>query len=290
MDIHERRRDLCDGSNEPGMEYMCGRPLGLQFNKQTCDLYIADAYYGLLKVTRNGGVATRLASSADNLPFKFTNAVDIDPCTDSVYFTDSSIFFPRWAFALAVISGDKSGRLMKYDPRSQRVTVLLSGLRVANGVALSRNNNFILVAETAKNRVMRYWLEGPNARKYEVFAELPTFPDNIKRNDKGEFWVALNNGRGTLDRVHRHGIFNDDRYRGSLQSSSNTTCLKSELRSSTPVSKDAVAIKFNEEAEILEVLSGEGGRALESVSEVEEYQGTLWIGSVVMPYVIFAKT
>ncbi|KAK9118711.1 hypothetical protein Scep_016804 [Stephania cephalantha] len=99
-----KRRDLCDGSNEPGMEYMCGRPLGLQFNKQTFDLYIADAYYGLLKVTRNGGVATWLASSADNLPFKFTNIVDINPRTDVVYFTDRSIFFPRWCTTLAYIT------------------------------------------------------------------------------------------------------------------------------------------------------------------------------------------
>ncbi|KAK9107141.1 hypothetical protein Syun_023152 [Stephania yunnanensis] len=55
------------------------------------------------------------------------------------------------AFTLAVISSDKSGRLMKYNPRSQRVIVLLNGFRVANGVALNRNNSFILVAKTAKN-------------------------------------------------------------------------------------------------------------------------------------------
>ncbi|KAK9116266.1 hypothetical protein Sjap_015213 [Stephania japonica] len=145
-----RRRDLCDGSNEPEMEYMCGRPLGLQFNKQTCDLYIADAYYGLLKVTRNGGVATRLASSADNMPFKFTNAVDIDPRTGSVYFTDSSIFFPRWCTCEETCGHHTCGRLMKYDPRSQQVTVFAQCLRLANGVALSGNNNFILVAEARK--------------------------------------------------------------------------------------------------------------------------------------------
>ena len=35
----------------------CGRPLGLKFNEATCDLYIADAYFGLLVVGHNGGVA-----------------------------------------------------------------------------------------------------------------------------------------------------------------------------------------------------------------------------------------
>ena len=36
---------------------MCGRPLGLQFFAKTGDLYIADAYLGLMKVGPDGGEA-----------------------------------------------------------------------------------------------------------------------------------------------------------------------------------------------------------------------------------------
>ncbi|KAK6252050.1 hypothetical protein QUC31_013770 [Theobroma cacao] len=35
----------------------CGRPLGLKFNYETFNLYIADAYFGLPVVGSNGGVA-----------------------------------------------------------------------------------------------------------------------------------------------------------------------------------------------------------------------------------------
>ena len=86
---------MCDGSTNPDNEPICGRPLGLKFNTATCDLYIADAYFGLVKVGPNGGVAQKLATSADGIPLHFTNALDIDSETGVVYFTDSSILFQR---------------------------------------------------------------------------------------------------------------------------------------------------------------------------------------------------
>jgi hypothetical protein len=90
-----RNRKLCDGSTNPDLEPKCGRPLGLKFNTATCDLYIADAYFGLLMVGSSGGVAKQLATSAQGVPFRFTNALDIDNNTGEVYFTDSSILFQR---------------------------------------------------------------------------------------------------------------------------------------------------------------------------------------------------
>lgn len=86
---------MCDGSTNPEFEPTCGRALGLKFNSKTCDLYIADAYFGLLVVGRNGGKAQQLATSADGIPFKLTNALDIDTITGMIYFTDSSKTFQR---------------------------------------------------------------------------------------------------------------------------------------------------------------------------------------------------
>jgi len=90
-----RDKKVCDGLTDESMESMCGRPLGLKFNNVTCDLYIADAYFGLLVVGPGGGVAKQLATSAEGVPFRFTNALDIHPQTGEVYFTDSSILFQR---------------------------------------------------------------------------------------------------------------------------------------------------------------------------------------------------
>ncbi|CBI28988.3 Protein strictosidine synthase-like 10 [Vitis vinifera] len=184
---------FCDGSLNPAMEQVCGRPLGLKFNEATCDLYIADAYFGLLVVGQNGGVAKQVAISAEGVPFRFTNALDIDQNTGVVYFTDTSTIFQRWAYAIVMQIGDKTGRLLKYDPRTKEVTVLLRGLSFSNGVALSEDKYFVLVTEMTAAKITRYWLQGQKSQLSDTFTQLVGCPDNIQRNIHGEFWVAQNN-------------------------------------------------------------------------------------------------
>lgn len=91
-----------------------------------------------------------------------------------------------------LLSGDKSGRQLKYEPGKRRRTVVLTGLAVPNGVAVSRDGSFVLIAEYIACRITRFWLKGPNANTSEIFAELPGNPDNIKRTETGDFWVAVN--------------------------------------------------------------------------------------------------
>lgn len=97
-------RSVCDPQPSPlgylKNEHVCGRPLGLRFNKKTGDLYIADAYFGLMKVGPEGGVATSLATAAEGVPFTFTNDLDIDD-DGNVYFTDSSSQYQRRSVIIA---------------------------------------------------------------------------------------------------------------------------------------------------------------------------------------------
>lgn len=81
---------------------------------------------------------------------------------------------------------------MKYDPRTNQVTVLLRNLSVAVGVAVSRDSRFVLVSEINGNRITRYWLTGPKANTAEVFFNPINIvkPNNIKRTPLGNFWVA----------------------------------------------------------------------------------------------------
>ncbi|MBA0742718.1 hypothetical protein Gogos_015741, partial [Gossypium gossypioides] len=161
-------RKLYDGIRDSNIEPICGRPLGLKFDTQTCHLNIADAYFGLLVVGPNGGTAIRLAISAKGVPFKFTNGLDIDTSTGMVYFTDSSSLLQIRDADFLVSSRDKTERLLKYNPYTGDVSILYKGLAFPNGVALSAIRLFSVA-------------------------------DNIKRNKNGEFWVALNNGRlGTI--------------------------------------------------------------------------------------------
>ncbi|PON45413.1 Strictosidine synthase [Trema orientale] len=261
------------------MEHVCGRPLGLRFHKKSGELYIADAYLGLQVVGPNGGLATPLVSQVEGHPLRFTNDLDIDEDKDVIYFTDTSTSFQRRQFMSSILSGDKTGKLLKYNISSKEVTVLVQGLAFANGVALSKDRSFVLVAETSTCRVLRLWLDGPNAGNVDVFAELPGFPDNIRRNPKGEFWVALHAKKGILSNW------------AVSKSWAGKTLLKlpfsfKQLHSLLVGGKaHATAIRLSEEGKILEVLEDCEGKSLKFISEVEEKDGKLWIGSVLMPFI-----
>ncbi|KAE8736006.1 Protein STRICTOSIDINE SYNTHASE-LIKE 10 [Hibiscus syriacus] len=185
------------------------RPLGLQFDKKTGDLYIADAYFGFHVVGPAGGLATRLITEVEDQPLYFTNDMDIDEIDDVIYFTDTNcLILLCWQFLPSILSHDKTGRLIKCNKSGKEAKVLLRDLAFANGVALSEDRSFLLVAETATCRVLRLWLRGPNVGNVDVFAEVPGFPDNIRRNTKGEFWVALHSKKGLFAKlVLSYGLF-----------------------------------------------------------------------------------
>lgn len=243
-----RNKFLCDGSTDTNLESICGRPLGLQFHMVTCDLYVADAYFGLMRVKPSGGKAASLVSSAEKIPFRCTNSLDIDYENGLIYFTDSSMRYQRRDHLKSVQSGDATGRFMRYNIQTGQVTVLLRGLRFANGVALSIDRSSVLVAETGRRQIRKYWLQGPKANKAEVFSRLLSAPDNLNVNANGDVWVALNNG-ATL-----------------------------------PTYKDEIiALRLDgQDGHILEALHGDG--IMQSVCEVQENMGTLFVGSLSGPY------
>lgn len=145
---------------------------------------------------------------------------------------------------------------------------MVKGLAFPNGVALSKDNSFILVAESTTFKILKIQLRDSktnNNNNIEPFAQVPRSPDNIKRNNKGEFWVAQNSGRGLIQK------------------------LGNEIETTLPWNADPVAIKFDEKGRAIVVLDGEYGRQLDSVSEVEEHEGSLWIGSAVQPFIGLIK-
>lgn len=177
-----------------------------------------------------------------------------------------------------IISGDKTGRLMKYDPETKQVTVLLSDLSFPNGVVLSENGDYILVAETTHCRIMRYWLETSNAGNFEVFAQLPGFPDNIHRSPRGGYWVAMHSRRG---RILEWVLAYPSMGNALLKLPFNIMKAYSYL---AKWRGSGLAIRLSEQGEILEMLEDRNGNNWGSVSEAKERDGTLWMGSVNMPF------
>jgi sugar lactone lactonase YvrE len=166
-----------------------GRPLGVAFDAAG-HLLVADARRGLLAVDPTGEVRV-LATAASGLPFRFTD--DLDVARDgTVYFSDASSRFGYGEHLYDLLEGRPHGRLLAYEPASGKVRVLLGNLSFANGVALSAREDFVLVAETYRYRITRYWLQGPSAGTADVFADnLPGFPDGVDSDRRGTFWVAL---------------------------------------------------------------------------------------------------
>jgi len=180
-----------------------GRPLGLVFDREG-NLIVTDALKGLLSVSPAGEVKV-LATEAEGVKFGCLN--DLDVAADgTIYFTEASSKYPMSAFASDILEHQPNGRLLAFDPRTQKPRTLLRGIYFANGVAVSPDQTFVLIAETGKYRVQRLWLKDPKEGMVDTFIDnLPGFPDGISSNGTDKFWLALVTPRQAMfDRVLPH--------------------------------------------------------------------------------------
>lgn len=259
-------------------EHICGRPLGLRFNKATGELWIADAYLGIMKVAPEGGQAELVLNTIDGVRMKFLNDLDFDD-EGNLYFTDSSRHWQRRQFVHCLMEADDTGRLIKYNPNTKETTVAIDNLRFANGVAVSKDGTFLVVAEGRLGRLFRYWLKGDKAGTHELFADLPGYPDNVRRNDAGDFWIACHCPRTSLEAflgtqpLLRKLIF---RLPVPLRFVYNMLAGK----------PHGLILRYSATGEFQEALEDEGGQVASKISEVEERDGKLYIGSVLLPHIL----
>ncbi|KQK22469.1 hypothetical protein BRADI_1g67393v3 [Brachypodium distachyon] len=245
--------EMCTASKlrpETVTESRCGRPRRLQFHHKSGNLYIADAYKCLMRVGPAGGEATVLVNQVDGAPLRFTNGVDVDQITGQVYFTDSSMNYQRSQHEMVTRTGDSTSRLMRYDPQTNDVTTLQSGLTYPNGVSISHDRTHLVVASTGPCKLLRYWIKGPDVGKTEPFADLPGYPDNVRQDRRGGYWVAL----------HRE---------------------KNELP--FEFGSHLLAVRIGPNGKILEEMRGP--KSVRPMEIVERSNGKYYMGSVELPYV-----
>ena len=173
-----------------------GRPLGIESTPDG-SLLVANAYLGIQRISPQGEV-TNLLDAIDGEPLAYAD--DLAVASDGViYFSDASTKFGALASKgsyeaslLDILEHGGHGRVIAFDPGSRDARVIIEGLNFANGVAISADDRFLLVAETGTYRILRHWLLGPGAGTTEVIVDnLPGFPDNINNGEDGRFWVGL---------------------------------------------------------------------------------------------------
>lgn len=170
-----------------------GMTLGLMFIKGG-DLIACNCPKGLLSIDKDGKVTT-LVEKIDGKPLYWAD--DLDIASDGkVYFSEASrahkLVSEYDTMFLDLLEGNPYGKLFVYDPVSKETRLLLKDLYFANGVALSKDEDYVLVNETFRYRVRRFWLKGPKAGTNDIFADnLPGMCDGINRDPEGNYWVSI---------------------------------------------------------------------------------------------------
>ncbi|NJL29003.1 MAG: hypothetical protein HC897_14500 [Thermoanaerobaculia bacterium] len=203
------------------------------------------------------------------------NDVDVSRDGRKIYFSDASTRFGVENYMFDLLEARPYGRLLVYDRATGATTVLRDGLYFANGVALSQNEDFVLVNETWRYRIQRCWLPGsPKAGECEVFIDnLPGFPDGVATDGvaadgEGRFFVAIFTVRNPQAEF--------------LQPRPFLKRLLAKLpRSLWPKPAPyGLVLELDETGRIVRSLHDPGGRTVRGLSSVEPHDGALYLGNL----------
>ncbi len=172
---------------------------GLAFDKNE-NLIACDQKRGLISVDQEGIITVLAREDEYGHPFLIPNDVDI-ASDGMIYFsnTSSKVSFSRKHARKILLEVQPDGGLYSYNPNTKKVKTLIDSSFFGNGVAVSQRNDFVLMVDLTKYRVLRHWLKGPNSGTTEVFLEnLPGLPNGISRRTDGSFWLGFTTRRDDL--------------------------------------------------------------------------------------------
>ncbi|KAL5196700.1 hypothetical protein ABZP36_000212 [Zizania latifolia] len=232
-------------------------------------MLVCDADKGLLKVEEHGRV-TLLASAVEGSTIRFADAA-IEASDGTVYFSDASTRFTFANWYLDFLESRSSGRLLKYDPRTGKASVVLGDLGFANGVALPPDEAFVVVCESMRFRCLKVWLKGEKAGQAEIFVDnLPGSPDNIRLGSDGYFWIALLQLRSPwVELINRWTL-----------TKKVVASFPALLDWSKATMKGAMVAQVSQNGRIMRVLDDSEGKVVRFITSVTEFNGDLFFGSL----------
>lgn len=248
-----------------------GRPLGIE-ELGDGTLLVCDAHRGLLRLDPTTGAVTVLLDRVGGVPMRFCNNAAV-ASTGEIYFSDSSRIFGIEEWKADFVQVTRTGRLLRLTSDG-RVSTLIDGLAFANGVALSADESWVAVAETAARTVVRLWLRGDLAGRRDLLVDdLPGYPDNIARGSDGLTWVTIASPRDpVVERLQR----------GPAWLRRQVTRLPAALQ---PAPKRTVRVQAYDDGGALVHDLDLDASGFHMVTGVREHAGRVWFGSLHEPAV-----
>ncbi|HLN75802.1 MAG TPA: SMP-30/gluconolactonase/LRE family protein [Nocardioidaceae bacterium] len=248
-----------------------GRPLGLELLPDG-RILVCDAKRGLVAMDRGSGATETLTDLVHGQRMTFCNNAAVAE-DGTIWFTDSSRHHGIERWKADMVENTASGRLLRRDVDGS-VSVVLEGLRFANGVALATDESYVAVAETAGRTVVRRWLSGPGAGETDhLVADLPGYPDNIARGSDGLIWVTI---ASPTDPVVERLM------RGPMALRRAAWRLPDALQPKPK--RTARVMAFDDSGAVVHDRSFDAS-SFHMVTGVREHRGRVWLGSLVEPAV-----
>ncbi len=267
-----------DGSKIVRIAQTQGRPLGIEIDLDG-RLLVCDAKKGLLRIDTASGAIEVITDSVAGAKMVFCNNAAIAK-DGTVWFSDSSTKYGIDEWKSDFVQHTRTGRLLRIKPDDPTGSpeVVLDGLAFANGVALSKNEDFVCVAESGNRTVVRRWLSGDRAGMRDLLcSNLPGYPDNIARGSDGLIWVTIASPLDPLvERIKT----------GPMAVRKLITKIPERLQ---PKPKRTVRVQAYDEAgklvHDLDLDPAAHGAAYHMVTGVREHEGRVWMGSLHEPAV-----
>jgi sugar lactone lactonase YvrE len=264
-------RVSADGRRVDRIAHTGGRPLGLELDPDG-RLLVCDARRGLLRVDVATGGVESVLERVSGRQMRFCNNAAVTADGD-IWFSDSSLHYGIDAWREDFVQDTRSGRLLRLGADGE-VSVVLEGLAFANGVALSADETFVVVAETAARTVVRHYLSGPLSGTRDLLVgDLPGYPDNIARGSDGLIWVGIASPRDPL--VERLQV-------APVPLRKLVTRIPQRLQ---PQPKRTVRAQAYDDAGVLVHDVDVPADGYHMVTGVREHDGRLWLGSLHEPAV-----
>lgn len=230
---------------------------------------------GLISINTSKNVTVLADHDTAGNRFFIPNGIDI-ASDGKIYFTNTSEvagYTLRYGRKL-ILEMRPHGALYCFDPHTNEIKTLIDGTYFGNGVVLSDDETYLLMVETTKYRVLKYWLKGEKKGQTAVFADnLQGFPNGISADGNGNYWLGFTTKRNAaLDNIHPKPAMKKMVYGlpGFLQ---------------PKAERFGMIFKLAANGCVIQALYDTKGKVIPEAGAVKEQKGYLYIGGDELPYI-----